>query len=31
MQIGNSVPPLLGRAIAEVIKNYLWWGEEYDI
>jgi DNA (cytosine-5)-methyltransferase 1 len=23
MQIGNSVPPLLGRAIAEVIKNYL--------
>lgn len=23
MQIGNSVPPLLGRAIAKVIKNYL--------
>ena len=23
MQIGNSVPPLLGRAIAEVVKRYL--------
>lgn len=23
MQIGNSVPPLLGRAIAEIIKKYL--------
>ena len=23
MQIGNSVPPLLGRAIAYVIKKYL--------
>lgn len=23
MQIGNSVPPLLGRAIAEIVKNYL--------
>ena len=23
MQIGNSVPPLLGRAIAEVVKKYL--------
>ena len=23
MQIGNSVPPLLGRAIAKIIKQYL--------
>jgi len=23
MQIGNSVPPLLGRAIAQVIKGYM--------
>ena len=23
MQIGNSVPPLLGRAIAQVIKRYM--------
>ena len=23
MQIGNSVPPLLGRAIAHVIKKYI--------
>ena len=23
MQIGNSVPPLLGRAIASIVKNYL--------
>ena len=23
MQIGNSVPPLLGRAIAKIIKKYL--------
>ena len=23
MQVGNSVPPLLGRAIAKIIKKYL--------
>ena len=23
MQIGNSVPPMLGRAIAKIIKKYL--------
>jgi len=23
MQIGNSVPPLLGRTIAQIIKKYL--------
>lgn len=28
MQIGNSVPPLLGRAIAQVIKKYMKEGNE---
>lgn len=28
MQIGNSVPPLLGRAIAQVIKKYMRGGNE---
>lgn len=28
MQIGNSVPPLLGRAIAHVIKDYMKGGSE---
>ena len=28
MQIGNSVPPLLGRAIAQVIKKYMKGGNE---
>ena len=28
MQIGNSVPPLLGRAIAHVIKSYMKGGND---
>lgn len=28
MQIGNSVPPLLGRAIAQIIKKYMKGGNE---
>lgn len=28
MQIGNSVPPLLGRAIAQVVKRYLKGGQD---
>ena len=28
MQIGNSVPPLLGRAIAHIVKKYIDGGDE---